>query len=167
MLHGVGLATPLADGRRSSRSVWLGLFVLAPPLLLAIAALGVLVASLAGANPLWREADITLAEAAALRDRGAILRLVWDGADPNAAHYVRPRMLTSRALTVTPLEAAVGTRELYMVEFLLQHGARIDERDRPVLICLAAKAEAANILEFLKAGQDGQVPDCSHVETPW
>ena len=167
MLHRIGLRTSLADSGRSSPSVWLGFFVLGPPLLLGIAAFGVLAASLAGINPLWQETSLTVAEAAAVRDRGMILRLVWDGADPNAAQYVRPRILKQQGLTITPLEAAVSTRELYMVEFLLQHGARIDERERPVLMCLAAKEEAENILKFLKAGHDGEAPDCNRVATPW
>jgi hypothetical protein len=136
-------------------------------LLLGIVAAGVVAASLAGFNPLWRETRLTLAEATAIRDRGMALKLVWDGADPNAAQYVRPRIIRQQAMTVTPLEAAVATRELYMVEFLLEHGARIDERQRAVLLCLAANEEADSIVEFLKDHYGGEPPDCSLVETPW
>lgn len=137
------------------------------PALLGVAALGVLVGALFGVHPLWHEPDLTLAEAAALRDRGTILRLISDGADPNTPARVRPGILKSEELVITPLEASVGTRTAVTMEFLLAHGARMDAGERAVITCLAIKDEAPEILEFLDNNGPQERPDCEHVATPW
>jgi len=68
---------------------------------------------------------------------------------------------------VTPLEAAVGTRTPTTIKFLLARGARMDARERAVLLCLAMKDEAHEIVDFFDKEPSAGHPDCEHVATPW
>lgn len=139
---------------------------LAPPLLIGIVALSVLAGAAFGVHPLWNELELTLSEAAALKDRGTIQRLIWEGVDPNRRSRVRAGILKSQDLNLTPLEASIGTRNPVTMQFLLSRGALMDERDRKVLVCLAVKDNADEILEFMKAGEQ-DAADCERVATPW
>ncbi len=141
--------------------------VLAFPILLVIVALVVLAGAVAGWEPLWREPQLTMSEAAALKDRGTMQRLLWNGADPNAPAKVRPEILKSYEIVVTPLEASVGTRTPTAMQFLLARGARMDGRERTVIMCLAIKDDAKEIVEFLDKDGVKERPDCEHVATPW
>lgn len=137
-----------------------------PVLLTAIAA-GVLVAGSFGVHPLWNEPALTMAEAAALKDLGTLQRLVWSGVSINAPSRVRPGILKSNEITATPLQASVGTRTPFTMQFLLANGARMNASDRAVVTCLAVKDEAPEILEFLDEGGRQPRPDCDDVVTPW
>jgi hypothetical protein len=145
----------------------LAIAVAAVPALPGIGAVALLIGSAVGWNPLWSEPPLTMSEAAALNDRATIQRLMWSGVDPNAPASVRPPILKSTTLIITPLEAAVGTRTPATLQFLLARGARMDARERAVLFCLAAEDEATEILDFLKQDDTGEKPDCEHVATPW
>ena len=140
--------------------------VLAAPALLGIAAVILVVGALAGWEPLWSEPRLSLAEAAALNDRATIQRLIAAGADPNARATVRPPILKSQEIVVTPLQAAVGTRTPTTIEFLLARGA-LDSHERAVMFCLAMKDEAREITDFLEKNAPQPRPDCEHVSTPW
>jgi len=107
------------------------------PALLSIGAACVLGGALAGWNPLWREPELTMSEAAALKDRATMQRLISKGVDPNVPASVRAGILKSRDIVVTPLEAPVGTRTPTAMQFLLARGARMDDRERAILFCLA------------------------------
>jgi hypothetical protein len=66
---------------------------------------------------------------------------------------------------LTPLEAAVITREDYMLDLVLDYGARIDDRNSSTLQCLAravgADAIRASVVELSRE------VDCAGVELPW
>ena len=141
--------------------------VLAAPALLAITAVVLVVGAIVGWEPFWSEPQLNLAEAAALNDRGTIQRLIASGADPNARAAVRPPILKSHEIVVTPLEAAVGTRTPTTIEFLLARGARMDSHERAVMFCLAMKDEAREIIDFLEKTATQPRADCEHVATPW
>ncbi len=140
--------------------------VVALPAVLGLAAAAVVVGGLFGWHPLWSEPDLTLAEAAALKDRGTMRRLLRAGADPNAPGRVRAGVLKDDELVLTPLEASVGTRTPDAMRLLLANGARLDARARAVVYCLAEKDEAREILDFLSQGAPPAPPDCAHVATP-
>ena len=141
--------------------------VLAAPALLAVASVVLVVGAIVGWEPLWSEPQLNLAEAAALNDRGTIQRLIASGADPNAPAPVRPPILKSHEIVVTPLEAAVGTRTPTTIEFLLTRGARMDSHERAVMFCLATQDEAREIVDFLERTATEPRADCEHVATPW
>src|SRR5688500_20198729 len=79
-----------------------------------------------GIDPLWRVEPLTLAEAAALRDNGEVVRLIHAGENPNAPTTVRAELLRNDPLTLTPLEAAVGSDRPDMIEVLLENRAILD-----------------------------------------
>jgi hypothetical protein len=141
--------------------------VLAFPALLVVVAIWVLIGALFGVHPLWSEPDLTMAEAAALKDRATIQRLIWSGIDPNTPARVRPGILKDHELLVTPLQASVGTRTPVTMEFLLALGARMDARERAVVTCLAMQEEAREILDVLANDPAHETPDCEHIATPW
>jgi hypothetical protein len=137
------------------------------PVLLGVIALVVLVGGLFGWHPLWSEPDLTLAEAAALKDRGTMQRLISEGVDPNAPAMVRAGILEDDELFLTPLEASVGTRTPVAMEFLLAHGARMDPKRRSVIVCLAFQEDAREILDFLGVKAADSRTECDDVVTPW
>lgn len=143
--------------------------VAVPPLVMFAATVFVLAAALVGVHPLWPETPMNLAEAAALKDPADVIRLIQKGRNPDERLPVRPRVLLSETVTLTPLEAAIGARRLEVVEVLLKHGATLDEARRAELICLAMREKADDIVEFLKrqAGGVGDRPRCESVKLPW
>ena len=141
--------------------------VCAVPLVLAIAAAYTLADAAIGGDPFWHEPQLTMSEAAALKDRATMQRLIWSGVDPSAPANVRADILKSHDIVVTPIEASVGTRTPVAMEFLLAHGARMDQHEQAVVTCLATEDDAQEILEYLQKHFPGEKPDCAHVTTPW
>ena len=80
---------------------------------------------------------------------------------------VAPLRLKSREIVATPLEASVGTRTPTAMRFLLARGARMDSRERAVIMCLAIEDDAKEIVDFLDRDGPRDRPDCEHVATPW
>ena len=139
-----------------------------PGTLLILATAGMLLGLPFGFDPLWRVESLTLAEAAALRDNGEVVRLIQGGEDPNKPGTVRAELLRNDAQVVTPLEAAVGIDRPDMVETLLENGAVLDAATWTHLMCFAASIEADEAIGFL---EQRRPPDastaCEHVRTPW
>jgi hypothetical protein len=82
-----------------------------------------LMMTLLGNHPLWPVKDLTLAEAALLRDEGEMARLLGSDEDPNGRYRIR-RTLVHRSLDpITPLEAAARANRAVMVNVLLANGA--------------------------------------------
>lgn len=140
------------------------------PATLLIAATAVMLGGLPfGIDPLWRVEPLTLAEAAALRDNGEVVRLVRSGQDPNRPATVRAEVLGDREVTATPLEAAVGIDRADIIQVLLENGATLDVSTWPHLMCLAASVEADEAKEFLEQRRpdDAVAADCEHAPRPW
>lgn len=141
--------------------------VFVPPALLGVVAVFVLAGAAVGWHPFWNEPQLTISEAAALKDRATIHRLISNGVDINAPAKVHAPILKGYDIVVTPLEASVGTRTPTAMQFLLARGARMDAHERDVVMCLAIKDDAQEIIRFLRESGAGQAPDCEHVATPW
>ena len=132
------------------------------------AALPALIATVvAAASPLfWKGGSLTLSEAAALRDAGEVARQIAAGADPNATYPLRPGVLA--ALSLTPLEAAVGARRPEIVQLLVLRGAKVDAAGWRRLHCFAAGLGAIDVVNAV----DGFAPpaaarSCEGVRTPF
>ena len=136
------------------------------PLLFSAAVVVLLAGSVVGWNPLWPEGSATLSEVVALRDMPGALALIAEGHDPNGVYAVRKDLLTSRDLQITPLQAAVSTREPSVVQTLLDNGARLDDASRVAIICLARTTKATEIEAMLVAQATTPV-DCANVALPW
>jgi hypothetical protein len=139
------------------------------PVLLMAVAVAMLTGSAFGWNPAWPVPDLSrhsLAEAVARRNRPMVLTKVWNGADINGRYRVAAYELpdTHGTVSATPLEAAIATREVWMVQFILDNGGLVQASDRPALVCLARKYDAKDSAELLAQG----LPiDCTGVKLPW
>jgi hypothetical protein len=96
----------------------------APAALLALIRVAFLVLAVWDIHPFWLWEPLNLAEAAALRDRGEVARLIAEGQDPNATYRVRRGMVQRYAMQMTPMAAARSARRDEIVEILLDAGAK-------------------------------------------
>lgn len=96
----------------------------APAALLALVRAVFLVLALWDLHPFWLWEPLNLAEAAALRDRGEVARLLSEGQDPNATYRVRRGVVERYAVQVTPMAAALSARRDEIVQLLLEAGAQ-------------------------------------------
>ena len=96
-----------------------------------------LVGALVGRHPVWPDHGLTLSEAVVTRAVADVVGLIRDGRDPNAPYDVRPGLLDDDAVRVTPLEAAVLSRDSEMIERLLGYGAQMGPAAWMRLRCLA------------------------------
>ncbi len=135
------------------------------PLVALAAASVVMVCSAAIGSPVWGPQDETLPEAVALQDRGEIARQIALGADPNRPGRVRPGMMDNEALTLTPLEAAVGIGRPDLVRLLRSLGAVPSAGEVRSLRCYAdaRESEARDALVDLSPEP---WPDCRDVTLP-
>jgi len=99
------------------------LVAMIPPVLLALARVVFLVLTLWGLHPFWLWEPVNLAEAAALRDRGEVARLLAQGENPNATYRVRRGVVRDYAVEMTPMAAATAVRRDEIVQILLDAGA--------------------------------------------
>ena len=138
--------------------------VAAPPLLLLATTAIIVVAAVAGLQPLWASPALSLAAAARDGDAATVYRMLKSGADPNRAGDVA---MSSTIVSLTPIEAAVESRQIETLRVLLNSGARLTDADRPRLICLARAATAPDLESFLRSASPTSVSiDCSHVDLP-
>ena len=100
------------------------LVAMAPPALLALARVVFLVLAVWDVHPFWLWEPLNLAEAAALRDRGEVARLLAAGEDPNATYRVRRGIARNYPMQMTPMAAALSARRDEIVQLLLDSGAK-------------------------------------------
>ena len=100
------------------------LVAMAPAFVLAAARVTFLALAAWGLHPFWTWQPLNLAEAAALRDRGEVARLIGEGADPNATYRIRRGFVRDEGVMMTPVEAARAVRREEVVDVLVDAGAR-------------------------------------------
>jgi hypothetical protein len=136
-----------------------------PCLVLALVSAWWTVGGLAGSG-LWPPDEVTLSEAVATRNNAEAVRLIERGADPNQPGYVRDGLLTNGyAVTVKPIEAAVGAQRADSVRTLLANGASIDQEELNVLRCLEEAHHDSGVRELLAEQSTGAV-DCTRLRSP-
>jgi hypothetical protein len=99
------------------------LVAIVPAALLTAARVVFLVLAIWDLHPFWLWEPLNLAEAAALRDRGEVARLLAEGHDPNATYRVRRGAVRSYAMQMTPLNAALSARRDEIVQILIDAGS--------------------------------------------
>ena len=138
------------------------------PIAWLVVSTALVIAGWVGYTPFMSPADLTLPEAAAVRDHLEILRQIESGVDPNRAERVRPGLVRAGEYVMTPLEAAVGSGMLDTVQFLKHHGARVDATTLPGLLCFAKLQGAADIEGYLRQEAPTDItPRCESVRLPW
>jgi len=135
---------------------------------IAVGAL-VLIATLFGYRALAAPADLTMSEAAVLRDEAELLRQIRHGAAPDVAYTIRRGMLSDQDYILPPLEAAIAARHAEVVQVLVDNGTKLTDANLPRLVCLARLNEATDIAAFLQAHSppDAAAIDCSGIRLPW
>lgn len=130
---------------------WMFVFA-APALVLAAAAAILMLLGAAGRNPLWPVTqDVTMAEAAALRDRATVAVMLEQGADPAVPMRVRAGILGRRERHLTTGEAAVMADRTEMLDLLAARGAVIDAAVVRRWACLARTRGNEETAEYLEA----------------
>ena len=124
-------------------------------------------ASLLTDGPLvWPPPEVTLSEAVALRDRGEVVRQMMSGADPNRRYPTRDVFREGEEVALTPLEAAVITRDSAMVSQVVGYGGVVTDQNTVTLQCLADEVGAPAIRSQLAEMTRNDV-DCAGVTLPW
>jgi len=144
---------------------WAAIAVGAPGCLLAAASLVALTMAGFGKHPMWPHDEVNLAEAAGVREEAEVARLIERGQDPNARYPVRPGLLFERALSLTPLEAAVVNDDASIAGALLARGAALDASSWVTLRCFAAESQVAPVLDEHRPA--GATLDCNDTKVPW
>jgi hypothetical protein len=138
-----------------------------PAVVWLAAAAGLVMAAIAGLPVLSAPADLTLSEAAALRDQAEVVRLIRSGASPDARSRVRGGIIREHEYLLTPLEAATATRRGEIARLLVSHGATLDDSTFPVLICLAVGSEFEDMADVLRELAPGrEMPSCDGIRMP-
>ena len=140
-----------------------------PGALVALWSLALCAMTFAGANPYWTEEPVNISEAAALRDAATVVNLIQRGADPRRAYPVPAGRLFDRAITVTPLEAAVAARRPEVVDAILS-ARSLDAAAWAAAICLARSVPDEDMAHVVAAhrpeGAAAEV-DCAGYTRPW
>ena len=138
----------------------LWMLVAVPPVLTAVTWISVLaITAVTGTHPIWNLVPRNLAEAAAFRDGGAVIRFVNEGHDINAAGEVRGGVVRDETLVLTPIEAAAAARQREMVQVLLELGAAPDAAVWQRAYCIS---DADSVRELLESTRPpGAVEDCA------
>lgn len=139
----------------------------APP----VATLGALAASgtvaLVGGQPLlWPAQRVTLAEAIGMHDAAEVVRQIALGANPNGHYDAWDILKRDQRVRVTPLEAAVATRERYLFELIVEHGGLLTPETARTLHCFAAQEHATDIAAYI-AERFPSPGSCEGVTLPW
>jgi len=138
-----------------------------PGVLLALVSAAALVGSLFDAHPLWPQPEppLNLSEHAVVRGQADVVRMIRLGENPNAPRDIRKGLLTTDAVRLTPLEAAVAANDASMVRALLANGAFVDAGTWNVLHCVTRSDEIREILSARKPVDSAA--QCQGVERPW
>ena len=159
------MSGPLPENRIAPLEVALAL----PALAWIAAGTVVIVAALFGYRALAAPADLTMSEAAVLRDEAELLRQMRHGVAPDAAYTIRRGMLSEQDYIMTPLEAAIAARHAEVVQLLVDNGATLNDANLPRLICLARLSDATDIAAFLQTHSPPAAAsvDCTGIRLPW
>ena len=150
-----------------SLAVLTSLALALPPaaVLAAFAASGA--AALSTGQPFfWPAQKVTLTEAIGMHDTAEIVRQIALGANPNSRYDTWDILKRYQNVSVTPLEAAVATREKHLFEIVVANGALLTPENAPTLHCFAVQEHAAAIAAYL-AERFPPPKSCEGVVLPW
>jgi hypothetical protein len=116
-----------------------------------------------GEHPFLGFAPDNLAEAAAFRDGGAIVRRIEAGEDPNRPAAVRAGVIGDDAVVLRPLEAAAAQLRPEIVQLLIDVGASPDAEAWTRAWCAGNDANVRIILARHRPSEAR--PDCAESDT--
>jgi hypothetical protein len=127
----------------------LAIVLVLPPMLAILCGVTVGIAERSGTTVFGSTPPANLAEAAAMGRADDVVRRIELGEDHRRVYDVRPEVISSAVLRTTPVEAAMWSRQLLMVQLLDRAGAIADAEERRALACLAADLELEDIVAYL------------------
>ncbi len=139
-------------------SAWPALALALPGCIMASAMAAALIMAMFNRHPMWRYEQWNLSEAAAVRDRAEVMRLIEFAEDPNLPRDVRAGLLFDYPVRVTPLEAAVVAGDDTMLRRLIDSGALVDAAVWNRLNCLADGDDVRRVLNEHRPGSAD--PEC-------
>jgi hypothetical protein len=134
-----------------------GLALAVPPALVILCTFAVAAGERTGVRVFGAVGPANLAEAAATGRADDVVRRMRAGEDPSRVYDLHPDAISSIVLRATPLEAAVWSRQLLMIQLLDRAGAIQDAAHRRAIACLAMDLEMGDIVEYLSPGG---TPEC-------
>jgi len=138
-----------------------------PPAVVLVACAASGAAALTTGQPMfWPAQTVTLTEAIGMHDTAEIVRQIALGANPNTRYDTWDILKRDQHVTVTPLEAAVATRERYLFDLIVAHGGLLTAENTRTLHCFAVQEHATDIAAYL-AGRLPAPGSCDGVELPW
>ena len=138
-----------------------------PPIVVCLAFAASGVAALTTGQPLfWPAQTVTLTEAIGMHDTAEIVRQIALGAKPNIRYDTWDILKRYQHVSVTPLEAAVATREQYLFETIVALGALLTPENARTLHCFAVQEHATDIAAYL-AARFPPPASCDGVQLPW
>ena len=153
------MALPSLDRRVINRDDSISLLIAVPPVAGVATWLAVLIASAVSSHPIWPMQPRNLAEAVALRDAAAVVRLVEQGEDVNRPGHTGPGLVLEDGGPLTPLEAAAGARDEAITELLFDLGASPDPAAWNRAFCIS---DADRVREVLRAHRPaGALEECA------
>ena len=99
-----------------------------------------------------------LAEAAARGSASYVLRFLRAGESATRLQPVDPEVISSAVTRVTPLEAAVWSRQAALIELLDRQGVIPDAPSRQHMTCLAADLAVEDAVDYLGKGEPVSCP---------
>ena len=109
---------------------------------------------------------VTLTEAIGMHDTAEIVRQIALGANPNIRYDTWDILKRYQHGSVTPLEAAVATREQNLFEMIVAHGALLTPENARTLHCFAVQEHATDIAAYV-AARFPPPASCDGVQLPW
>ena len=120
-----------------------------PPMLVILCAMAIAIVERSGSTVFGSSSPANLAEAAAMGRADDIVRRIALGEDRHRVYDLRPEVISSAVARAMPVEAAMYSRQLLMVQLLDGEGAIRDSSEREAFACLAADLDLGDIVAYL------------------
>ena len=141
-----------------------------PGAILGLGTAVVMLGAVGGSPPWWRVDPVNMSEAAALRDRATVVRMMAEGQDPYERHEIRADLVFNNRVELTAIEAGIATRRSEIVDVIL-FSARTppDGMAWARLKCLAELEGDEDVTEVLDRyrPESAPAPVCDDVKRPW
>jgi hypothetical protein len=146
------------------------LAIAVPGAVLALGTAFMMLGAITDSPSWWRVEPVNLSEAAALRDRATVARLMAAGEDPYVRREIRADLVFNHRVDLSAIEAGIATRRSEIVDVIL-FSARMppDGQAWSHLRCLAQLEGDEDVIEAVDRyrPESAPAPVCDDVKRPW
>jgi hypothetical protein len=146
------------------------LAVALPGAVLALGTAVLMLGAVSDSPPWWRVDPVNMSEAAALRDRATVVRMMASGEDPYVRREIRADLVFNNRVELTPIEAGIATHRPEIVDVILFSArTRPDGMAWAHLRCLAQLEGDEDVTEVVDRyrPESATTPTCDDVKRPW